>query len=151
MAKLGDSQQSKNLHHNHLDHYHHHHHGRRSSIKHFPTRHKMHNLIRESMLSSTSHGIPNILRAKYRIVKALWAFFFLVSSSICCFLVYKSVIEYLSYEVVTKIRYIKETTVDFPTITICNKNPFVTNHSVEFLIRLFKELKEEDMSAESLG
>ena len=92
------------------------------------------------IINSSTHGLPNILRAKIFIIKILWIMFFILSACFCMFLVYKSIMDYLDYEVVTKIRFIREDKAEFPTITICNKSPFTSEYSIEFLIQLFQNL-----------
>jgi hypothetical protein len=74
--------------------------------------------------TSTSHGLPNIFRTHNIGLKIMWLLFFLFSTAICGFMIARSIIEYLNYDVVTKIRVLHENPSEFPTITICNINPF---------------------------
>ncbi len=59
--------------------------------------------IRETIESSSVHAIPNISRNKYKLIKIVWFFFFLASSSICGYLIFLTIDDYLSREIVTKI------------------------------------------------
>jgi hypothetical protein len=74
--------------------------------------------------SSTSHGFPNIFRTKIIAIKIMWLIFLIVSSGLCGYMVMKSILDYLSFDVITKIRIQNEVPMEFPTITICNLNPF---------------------------
>ena len=61
--------------------------------------------VREFMLTSSFQGIPNILRSKYSLIRAMWLLFLVVSAAVCSLFVSMSVKEYAKYDVVTKIRY----------------------------------------------
>jgi len=68
-------------------------------------------------LSSTSHGIPNIIKSDRKCLKIMWLILFLLSSSVGIYLVIQSFINYFSRDVVTSIKVFKETPTEFPTIT----------------------------------
>ena len=87
--------------------------------------------------SSSFHGYPNMFRTNYWPVRIMWLACFLGSAAFCGFIIYKSVNDYLNYDVVTEIREYKEAPSPFPTITICNINPFATFFSFEYLIDIF--------------
>jgi hypothetical protein len=76
--------------------------------------------------NSTSHSIPKITRTKNVIIRIMWSLLTLLSVLTCSILIFMSISDYLKYEVVTQIRVIDEIESEFPTITICNKEPFVT-------------------------
>lgn len=77
----------------------------------------------------TMHGIPNIFRSNNLFIKCMWAVAFLLSSGLCIFLIIQSVVNYSNFDVITKIRVLNEVPMTFPTVTICNKNAFVTEES----------------------
>ena len=81
---------------------------------------KIKNEWEEIVLSSTSHGLPNILRSDRLFFKVFWTFFILVCSSYCLYSIVKSIRSYYEYEVVTKIEVIDEKPTQFPAVTICN-------------------------------
>ena len=58
---------------------------------------------------------------------------FLTSSGFCAYVIYQSIANYLQYNVVTKITVTKENPIIFPTVTICNLNPFVTEYSFQLV------------------
>ena len=59
------------------------------------------NLIVEALLNTTMHGLPEMIRAKYISLKLMWFICFFGSTGACFFLIVRSVMSYLSYEVVT--------------------------------------------------
>ena len=83
--------------------------------------------------SSTIHGIPNILRSSSVFIKILWSFFFLLSSGLCSYMVFLSVSNYFEYDVVTKVRIVDQAPILFPTVLICNANPFLTKESSAYI------------------
>lgn len=70
--------------------------------------------------SSTSHGIPNILRAERNSVKILWTLFTFVATALCAVLVIESILSYLEFGVTTTIRIKNEISSTFPAITLCS-------------------------------
>ena len=91
------------------------------------------NITKEVLLNSTSHGIPNILRSNIIVIKLVWSFFLLASTALCSFLIAQSIMNYLSYDVNTKIRKIYEKPALFPVISICYKHKYATDYAIEFL------------------
>jgi hypothetical protein len=47
--------------------------------------------------------LPNIAKNKYKSIKFVWFIFFLVSSSVCAYLIFLSIDDFLKREIVTKI------------------------------------------------
>ena len=82
---------------------------------------KIKHVIKETAEFSTSHGIPNIVRSQSYFLKIMWLLCFLVSSGGCAYLVYRSISNYLEFEVVTKINVLSEVPSPFPSISICVK------------------------------
>ena len=77
--------------------------------------------------------MPNILRAKRKSIRILWATTLLIALIICILLLIRSTSEYLSFDVVTKIQIINVKPVLFPTITICNTDAFVTENASDYI------------------
>ena len=50
------------------------------------------------LLSSTSHGIPNIIRTDKKRFKIMYFCFFLICSSLCAYMLTKSVLDYLKFD-----------------------------------------------------
>ena len=89
------------------------------------------NTWKEIGLSSTSHGLPNILRSDKIFFKIFRTIFLLVCSSFCIYSIVKSIQSYLDWEVVTKIEVIDEMPTKFPAVTICNLNFLATDYEKE--------------------
>ena len=94
--------------------------------------------------SSTAHGYPNIFRTKYWSVRLMWLVFFLVSTGLCGFMIYRSLNDYLSYNVVTEVRRYRQIPATFPVVTFCNLNPLISQDS-ENLIKAYLD-KSVNMS-----
>lgn len=80
--------------------------------------------LREWAVKSTFHAIPSIVQNEKSIIKIIWVLFLLISSSYCGYGIVKSFQDYFKYEVNTLISTERVDSLEFPTITICNKNPF---------------------------
>ena len=78
-------------------------------------------------------GLPNIVRSERRLVKFIWAVLLLLNCCVCIFLIIGTIREYLNYEVISTSRILQEEESIFPTITICNNNPFSTDYSVQLI------------------
>ena len=94
---------------------------------------KMRDKFIELSSASTSHGFPNMFRTKHCPVRVMWLIFFLVSTGFCIFMVYRSVNDYLSYDIVNKIRDFSEVPMVYPVITFCNVNPFINEEKVSII------------------
>lgn len=87
----------------------------------------------EAISSTTIHGIDQLFKSNKRPgLKCLWLLFLVASTAGCGYFIANSVIEYFSYEVVTKIQVFNEKPQLFPTVAICNLNLFTSRESIEF-------------------
>ena len=66
------------------------------------------NVLKVACLSTTCHALPNIARTKYVLLKLFWSLCYIVSISVCCYLITNSGIAFLNYDIVTKITVNKE-------------------------------------------
>ena len=94
-------------------------------------------------IETTAHGIPNIIRAKSWILKIMWLFFVTKSSAFCCFMIFKSIDNYLDFEVVTKIHLQSNLPIEFPTVSICNWSPIVTDEAKVYFEENYYNLTEK--------
>ena len=99
--------------------------------------------------STTSHGLPNMFKTHSLTIRLLWIACTLVSTVLCSYMVISSVNEYFEYDVVTKIRVIDQVPLEFPTITICNLDPFQAEFGTEFLRNLTLEKHKFDLNSYS--
>lgn len=85
-------------------------------------------------LKSTCYAFASIFRVKKIYLKLIWLILLAVSFGICNFLVIQSILAFFGYEVITKIRMVEERPLVFPTISICQKNPFNLQNAQEFIL-----------------
>lgn len=93
-------------------------------------------IIKEWAMQSTSHGIPKIASSPYTIIKIMWTIFFVASFGFCSYCLINSFREYFKYDVNTQMSVTTQSSLEFPTITFCNKNPFKTDDT-DFEFRSF--------------
>ena len=97
-------------------------------------------ILTDTLINSTVHAIPNIIRSEHKSLKIMWLIFFTISTGLCSFLVIEAILDYLNFDVNTEIRNIYDgNETPFPTITICNKNMFTSAYAYEFLRNITRE------------
>ena len=90
--------------------------------------------IVEWSLQSTFHCYPKVFQYDHGLVQFVWSAVFLCFSFLTLWLVSNGFIEYASFDVVSKTEIVNERPAEFPTVTVCNKNPFTTQ-AHEYLLR----------------
>lgn len=83
--------------------------------------------------SLSIHGIPNLVRSTGRVSRICWTIVTLISLAVSGYYMMSGITNFLAYDVTTKIRFIDEQPANFPSVTICNVNPFTTKYSLEWL------------------
>lgn len=78
----------------------------------------------ECAQSSTSHALPKIVNNKNLLLKVVWTICLLGSAAYCIFNLSKSFIHYFDYETTSFIETQRISSIEFPTVTFCSKNPF---------------------------
>jgi hypothetical protein len=84
---------------------------------------------------TTSHGIPNILRARNLCVKIMWAVLLLASTGYAIYLCVDIIRLFSKHERTISQNLIHESPTKFPSVTFCNLNPFDEN----YLFRIIKK------------
>ncbi|CAF0880179.1 unnamed protein product [Brachionus calyciflorus] len=102
---------------------------------------KLSSVIEESLLSSTSHGIPNIIRSDKLAIRLMWIFFTVVSTGLCSYMIVQSIMNYFSFETTSKIQIHTEKSSILPAITICNSNFFTSEYSAQFIKNFTNDIK----------
>ena len=69
---------------------------------------------------------------KHKSLRLVWLVIFIFFASMTFFILYRSISEYFDRETVTKIEIKHERPLMFPTVTICDADPFTTKKSQEF-------------------
>ena len=96
----------------------------------------------ESVKSLTTHGLPNIFRNKYKLIKIMWILLTLGSASLSIYFITETIKEFFLFKVTTEVRLNDAKEFEFPTITICNKNQFSTKHSLSYLKHILETQPE---------
>jgi hypothetical protein len=97
------------------------------NIKNMPLKHVILCLIYDWTLSSSVHGLSNIFRTKYILLKLIWATCLSLSIGYCSYLCVVQIENYFKYSVITTSTVINEAPTQFPAISICNLNSFDYN------------------------
>ena len=87
--------------------------------------------------NSTSHGYPNLFRTNSWLVRLTWSILLIVFMTLCILMIKGLIQDYKQYDVVTETRDYPEAPILFPTLTICNVNPF-TSHNASIYIENHK-------------
>lgn len=95
--------------------------------------------IHEIASVSTAHGIPNIVDADKLVIKLMWLFFFLISVGGCAYFICNSVIDFLNFDVVTKIDVVHESASIFPAVSFCANSKFNLSDKLFCLMNLKSE------------
>jgi hypothetical protein len=74
------------------------------------------------------HYGPNNFKIQF-----IWLFILLGSTGGTFYFISKSIIDYLSYDVVSQTNIVNEIPTQFPTVTFCDNNPFLTSESQSFM------------------
>ena len=98
--------------------------------------------------SVTVVGFSNLLRHYTRLDKVIWFLCFVLSATLCIYMIAENVDDYKRYEVITKIRRFDEKVALFPSIMICNKNPFVTEEANRFLEKFAEQPSPENKTGD---
>ena len=108
-------------------------------VKMFASKSLLKKIFEESIALSKIHGVSNIKRNEHWPIKIAWILIVLASTGLCSYFVIENLISYLEFGVITKMTFIKESTSQFPTISICNSNPFTTNNSSIYVKNLLSQ------------
>ena len=82
---------------------------------------------------SALHGIPLIARSKRPLERGFWVLIFWGCIAYSIYLCALTISTFFSYQTTSKIRFVNELPGLFPTVMVCNSNPFSTDFSVEFV------------------
>jgi hypothetical protein len=82
----------------------------------------------------TFQCFPKIFQTNSLLLQVMWTLVFFLFSMVTSGLVIKNLLEYFEYQVITQIKIVHEIPTEFPTVTICDANPFTTKEA-EYLIR----------------
>jgi hypothetical protein len=91
-------------------------------------------LSQEILYNSLAQAILKLFtRTPNKILKLFWLTCILVSIGFASYTIIQSILDYLSFDVVTKSRTVFERPTLFPKVTICMLSPFTTKYAYDFL------------------
>ena len=91
------------------------------------------NLTKDVLYNSLAQAIIRLIKTPYLTLRLILSLFILSTTCLASYMVFNSMASYLSFEVVTTVRTLHETSSLFPKITICNINPFTTEYALNYL------------------
>lgn len=112
---------------------------------------KWNSYVKEWVEESTIHGIGKIFNKNNSLpIKCMWIVFMATSSVLSAFLIYSNFVDYLNYEINTKILIESEVPLPFPKVTICNINNFATKYSEGYLRKVHDSIGSENSTPRSI-
>ena len=97
--------------------------------------------------SVTYHCFPKIFKENIHIsVRLIWAMVFFSFLCFTFFVLIQNIITYFEYNVTTNVQLIFERPALFPTVTICNSNPFTTKLAENVTKSVSLELHQRDIT-----
>lgn len=96
--------------------------------------------LKRASLETTGHGLPRIILAQRAYLKILWLIFLILSMSLCVFMIYRSISQYVDFGVTSQISRVNQAEMTFPAISICNVNPLISK-SGSYYVQSFYETK----------
>ena len=95
---------------------------------------------------STSHGIPNIVRANSSFILVMWSCLTIASTCLCSYFEMKAIFDYLKFTTITNIQVIHEQQAQFPTISFCASPSFNITLDQIFIFSRFDNIIETNFS-----
>ena len=92
---------------------------------------------KKRVIRSNLQGLSNIVRADSSLFQFVWFFFYIISSLVTVFLIGQSILKFMKCKVDANVRRNIVTQLDFPKITICNRNPL----SSDYFLDLYNKVK----------
>lgn len=105
-------------------------------------------VVRDCVSESTAHGITYVFKRDEWYVKVLWLIVTLASTGVGSWLVGKSILDFLTYDTVTKAQTIFETPTLFPTVSICSQNMFTTDDGYAYVANYLFDNDYKDLETE---
>ena len=75
--------------------------------------------MKDKLLSFTVHGVPNLVNSKSKIARLIWFIFITISVGGCLYLISSSIIAFRNYDIITNIKVLFKSELDFPAVTFC--------------------------------
>lgn len=86
---------------------------------------KFKDVLIESFLNASGHGIPRLFKKSYPIlIRLTWLILILASYGYCFYIITTTMIQYLKFDLQSNIQIIYQNPIEFPAIDICNLSPY---------------------------
>lgn len=105
-----------------------------------PDQRTYYEVIRDCCSESTAHGIPLVFKRQEVSLKIFWLICTLASAGVCGWLVANSIMDFFTYDTVTKSQLVFETPAIFPTVSFCSHNMFMTEKGFAYVEKTWEEL-----------
>ena len=89
--------------------------------------------------ASVIHGLGKIFKSESWLIRILWTVCFLSAVGACSYALFSIISKFLKHDVTTKIEMVTEQKTIFPTISICNVNPLVTEEAQQLVLSKYKQ------------
>ena len=89
--------------------------------------------FKESAEMTTGHGLPHLIRCTRWYQRVIWVISIFLSIALCLFMVSKAILQYLDFDVTTKIRVESNAELVFPVVSFCGLNPWLSGKSYYYL------------------
>ena len=103
-------------------------------------------IIFSTCVDSTAHGFGPIIRRDNIVIRIFWIVCLLASAGVCTWMISVSIMSFFDYETVSKTEKVHLTLTEFPAVTICNTNTFLTNESLDFINNILVKAKVMDIN-----
>jgi hypothetical protein len=103
----------------------------------------------EYCLNVKFDGLGKVFSYENKLLKLLWLSIFLLFSGLTAWLVALNIADYFTYEIITKIEVVNERPATFPTLTICDNNPFPDKEGEKIMFNVMNELYGKDIENSS--
>ena len=90
-------------------------------------------------LTSSAQCLPKIFQYDNFYAKFLWALVFFLFSGLTVWFLIEGLLDFLQFDVVSKIRVFNEQNLVFPVVTNCDTNPFTTKKAENLIVGIEKE------------
>uniref|UniRef100_A0A2K6FN64 Bile acid-sensitive ion channel n=1 Tax=Propithecus coquereli TaxID=379532 RepID=A0A2K6FN64_PROCO len=106
-------------------------------------------------ITTSFHGVHNIVRNRSKLRKAIWLVVVLGSVSLLIWQIYSRLVNYFTWPITTSIEVQYVEKMEFPAVTFCNLNRFQTDAVAKFSLIYFlwhvasKVLHRQDINANS--
>lgn len=99
--------------------------------------HKIKKELKIAGYLSTLSSIPNILMINRLYVKLIWIICLFISLGFCIFMIHRTVVNYLQFDLTSQIRQNPQESVKFPSISFCNPNNLATTEGTKYFNKYY--------------